>query len=569
MAKKSSILPSIAILLWICKTATLNAQDISKTDTKKPVKFSGGLNLQLESYSASGIPDRKKDFTWVLTGNPTVEIMGVQLPFFFLFSNYENRYFQPFNQFGVSPYYKWVKLHLGYRNIQFSPFTLAGYRMLGGGVELTPGKFRFGFMYGRLNRSTTIDSLQNANPYGFRTMATYTRVAYAVKIGVGDNRNYFDVSFLKGWDVENSLSKELRDSVMPAENKVIGLSWQTTMWKRWVWKADVGSSIYTADIHASPISDTGEKNNTREAVKHIFDINTSSQFQVAGETKLGYHGDRFGMDVVYRRIDPNYRSMGAYFFQTDVEEYRAVPYAMLDSGRLMINGSIGLQHDNLNNAKLATSNRVIGNANINYNPSPKFGTSFSYGNYGITQNPTRISSDSGLFKQVSQNFTLVPYVNLVNDHAAQNIQVVAAYMLLNSKIAGVNISSDQSTLIGTLVYSRTWLQSAVTGSVSLNYNNTILPQGDVGSYGLGIGGGMPLIHKKATLNANVTVNSNTVNDKMNGYTVNADLGGSIPIDKHNSIQVQCIYLNNNSEDNTVIQSFSELTFRIVYGFRFR
>jgi len=39
----------------------------------------------------------------------------------------------------MSPYYKWITIHVGYRNINYSQFTLAGHTILGAGIELHPG----------------------------------------------------------------------------------------------------------------------------------------------------------------------------------------------------------------------------------------------------------------------------------------------------------------------------------------------------------------------------------------------------------------------------------------------
>ena len=129
-------------------TSPLAAQDLGHLDLKKPVKLHGNLNIQLQAYKASGIDPRQKDFSWMISGMPTLEIFGVQFPFSFLLSNFDNKFYQPFNQFGVSPYYKWIKLHLGYRNITYSPYTLAGHRMLGAGFDLTPKNFALGLCTG-------------------------------------------------------------------------------------------------------------------------------------------------------------------------------------------------------------------------------------------------------------------------------------------------------------------------------------------------------------------------------------------------------------------------------------
>jgi len=52
----------------------------------------------------------RKPFTWMLTGSPTLSVYGITLPFSFTISEQQRNFRQPFNKFGVSPYYKWAKL---------------------------------------------------------------------------------------------------------------------------------------------------------------------------------------------------------------------------------------------------------------------------------------------------------------------------------------------------------------------------------------------------------------------------------------------------------------------------
>ena len=307
-------------ILLLLTAIPLAAQDIEKVDLKKPVQISGSINLQLESYSAKGIENRKQPFSWMISGAPVLTILGVQMPFTVLFSNFENRYYQPFNQYGISPKYKWITVHAGYRNITFSPYTLAGYRMLGGGIELNPKGFRFGFMYGRLNRSAAIDSAQFANPLAFRPTPVYTRMAYAVKLGIGNNNNYFDISYLKGWDKEKTLEQKIRDSLPPADNHVLGLSWKLTFFKRFSWQTDLGLSHFTSDIHSDKIVPDSTSPKILRQLTKFLGSRISSQILTAGETRLSYQGKWLGMGVMYKRVDPDYKSMGAYFFQSDIQQ---------------------------------------------------------------------------------------------------------------------------------------------------------------------------------------------------------------------------------------------------------
>jgi len=559
-------LPVLFILLLL--TGTASAQDIESINFKKPVKFSGTLNLQLEQYSASGIENRKQASSWMISGTPTITVLGIQVPFSFLFSNFENRYYQPFNQYGISPRYKWITVHAGYRNIQFSPYTLAGYRMLGGGIELNPKGLRLGFMYGRLNRSASLDSAQMANPLAFRPVAAYTRMAYAAKVGVGTDKNYIDFSYLKGWDKEGSVDSKFRDSLPPAENHVLGLSWKLTFFKHFTWQTDVGLSHYTNDIHSEKIVLDSSDPKILRQLTDFFDSRISSQVLTAGETKLAYMGKVFGLGVSYKRIDPDYKSMGAYFFQSDIQQYSVFPSLRLNKGKLLINGSLGWQEDNLYQQKLATSKRFTGNGNINYIPVQWFGININYSNFGITQNPLRTSPTDELFKQVSQSIVIVPYLNFVNERAVKSLQMVTSIQSLNSPVQSINAVADQNTLYTTLIYSHSLLKKNISFNASANYNNTSLTTGDIGSVGGGVGATLPFFKQKLALTTNATYNNNKFNGASNGYTLNADVGISFRLIKRNTVQLLFNYLKNEAKDQTVIQSFDEKTFRVGYGITF-
>ena len=155
--------------IFVCLSlALLEAQDLTNIKDQKPIRFSGSTELRGIFYNASGIANRREPFTWILSGNPTLSLYGWDIPFSFILSRDDRAFRQPFNQFGMSPTYKWLTLHGGYRNVNFSSFTLGGHTMLGGGVEANPGKWRLGFMYGRLNRATVIDTTRMAlTPFSY------------------------------------------------------------------------------------------------------------------------------------------------------------------------------------------------------------------------------------------------------------------------------------------------------------------------------------------------------------------------------------------------------------------
>ena len=126
------------------------------------------------------------------------------MPFSFnWYSNEKAGFTQPFNQFGISPTYKWLTFHLGYRNVSFSEYTLNGYTFLGVGLEARPGKFRLGAIYGKFNQNSEYDLLM------VDSIPKLTRTGWAAKIGYGTNERFVDISFLRIGDNTKNLSDSL------------------------------------------------------------------------------------------------------------------------------------------------------------------------------------------------------------------------------------------------------------------------------------------------------------------------------------------------------------------------
>jgi hypothetical protein len=202
------------------------------------------------------------------------------------------------------------------------------------------------------------------------------------------------------------------------------------------------------------------------------DAKISTQYLSAGETSLNYEAKGWGVGLSYKRVDPEYRSMGAYFFQNDIQQLTLTPaFAFGQRSREHQHQfrPAARQH---RGQRLVTSERLIGNVNLNWNPTQRFGLNASWANFGVTQNPTRLSPDAELFKQVSNNFTLVPYMNRISDKYVRTTQLVLVYQMLNSPVSSINAPVDQHTLVGAFVYSHTWITRAITTTASINYNNT-------------------------------------------------------------------------------------------------
>lgn len=157
------------LILFGLISGTLQSQNLEGISKQKPVILSGGITARAMFYDANGITNRRQPFSYIFTGSTTISIFNsFTIPLSFTYSEQDRSFRQPFNQFGMSPYYKWITIHAGYWNVNYSQFTLAGHTFLGAGIELRPGIFRFDIISGRFNRAITVDTnLKSFQPFTY------------------------------------------------------------------------------------------------------------------------------------------------------------------------------------------------------------------------------------------------------------------------------------------------------------------------------------------------------------------------------------------------------------------
>lgn len=403
-----------AIVLANC--GQLQAQTVEQVQTEvqeriaHPLQINGNIGLTLGYYESFGIAARRDRYSYLLNGNLNPRLFGIDCPINGNFSQLEANFLQPFNQFGVSPQYKWAKGHLGYRNMVFSPLTLNGHTFLGAGVELTPPiksrfiELRIGAMYGRLRRP-----VEPVDVVGKQADPAFRRMGYALKLGVGGKKqaaNYLDFILFKGRDVESSIEAPVSNgAVTPAENLVLGISGQYQLWRSLTLRADWASSAFTRDIR----NEEAIKDNSGFYGKlgSFFAPRISTLTNQSVMTALEYQFSKSSVGLKYNRIAPDYVSMGSYYFQNDLEDVTINANTSLKEGKIMLGGSLGFQRNNLDNKLNNESKRVIGSVNYNQAINDRLNFNASYSNYSSTLLVTKqeLSDSLNLF-QVSTNYSL-------------------------------------------------------------------------------------------------------------------------------------------------------------------
>jgi len=337
-----------------------SSQDLANIGKQKPFDLSGSLSMRLNTFNTTTPNSSRDPFYWTISGNPTVSIYGITLPFSLVFSDKQRDFRQPFNQFGVSPYYKKIRFHAGYRSVYFSDFTLSDHIFLGGGIEAEPSIFRFGFVYGRFMKAIepVTDTIN-----GQYSQPSFARKGFAAKFGMGTYNNYVDLVVLNIRDDTTSAGSTPEKIGLPgAENLVLGIKTHQQIAKIFSLDADFGLSGYTTDMRSAQL-DIAEYN-AIGFLNNLYTPRESSEFRLAGKASLGMHLKQFSLKLNYRRVEPDYQSMGTYYLNTDIESLTLAPSWSMFKSRLRISGSIGVQRNNLLSNKINNSLRQANSASV-------------------------------------------------------------------------------------------------------------------------------------------------------------------------------------------------------------
>lgn len=559
----------IAMVLCLSTTILLQAQDLSQIGKAKPFSYTGSISNRLIFYNASGIPDRRDQFGYVLSGGINLSIYKWTLPFTFTLSNQGTSFGQPFNQFGVSPTYKWATLHLGYRNVTHSSLTLAGHQILGAGVDLNPGKLRAGFMYGRLRRavefkpppdSLSLDTLLQTQKIPVLQDPVYQRTGWSAKIGYGDNNSFVDVILFKASDDPSSITDDsLKQHFRPAANAVIGINARKTLFNKLSVYFEGAMSAMTRDTEL-PAAEESDSVARPKLFKPFVPINNTTYYYRAVKAGVSYSHTTFNLVADYQRIDPDYQSMGAYFFNNDIESINLTPSFFLFKNKIIVTSGISYQHDNLNQKKQFTTHRTIPRVNVSINPSFRYGIDLGYQDMMTEQTSGVLElTDSTRMAMTNPGFTVGGRYNILDSVRTHTFLLMLNQFTLKDKNPITKPFSEYTAKIINFNYNLFLTKPAIGMSVSLTANMLDTFNGKIKSTGISIGGSKGFNDNKITINT-----SWSSNFSEGGNSHNATIGAGFAPGKKFMLNAQVTYLTGDQ----LVTTFNEVTGSIECRYSF-
>jgi hypothetical protein len=498
---------------------TLLAAGAARGYSVGPLSLNGGINVGVSGYGVSGIPARQSQFSWTITGDPSLSAYGISLPFSFVVSEQERSFRQPFDQFGVSPGWRWATVHLGYRNLNWSPYTLAGQTIYGAGVELNPGWLRLGAIYGRFRRAVKEDTIA-VPPESVEQTPAYRRSGYALKLGFGHPANYVDFVFLRAADDSSSLpNRPVKTELMPAENAAFGISAREAIGRVLSFDLDLAASILNRDQASPAIS---ADNWAFKALSSAITPRASASYYLAGRTSLSLHLGPLDAVGQYERVEPEYTTMGVPSLTSDISRLTLTPTLNLFGSKLNLSGTIGTQQDNLHHTKLATTGRTIWSAHAGLNPGSTWGVDAQVGNYATKQQAgTQALNDTTRMMQANRNLTLSPHASFVSGTVVHSIAVAFDYSGLadDNTFTRADNSSSSLTLIPT--YSLSTAAGSIVAAGTFARVTTVI--GPTSVTGLSLSGTRPLISNRLTVSLTPSFAMTRI-DTMTANTITAQAG---------------------------------------------
>lgn len=554
------MLKKLTFIILVFWTFSSIGQDLQSLKNQKPFSLTGNAMLSLNYFQSSNASYSYQPFSYLVAINLTPSIYGFSVPLSVSYSKMNKSFKHPFYRFGMSPTYKWITLHLGHRSTSFSKYTVSGQRSFGAGVELMPGKFRFAFMYGKFKKDNAYKTIYDDE----LVQDNFSLKGYAVKLGIGTNKSYFDLVFMHIADNED----QFMDTSLynhPQSNVVASAITEFSFSKHLKFNGEVALSLFTYNMLASNY-DMDDLPKFIGNMGDYLNINTSSSVAMATDIGLDYSQRKFSVGAQYQRIDPNYKSLGATYIRNDFEKY-----SLKSSYRFniaYINGSIGLLRDNLKNTKLSQANRLAYTLGLTLTPPGLFSMNANYSNFSTKQKEGRAPlNDTIRLYQVNKNFSIVPQVRFGNTKSSNIIMFNYTYANMLDKN---DFAENAVPIASNMAFLQYMYQSFVHEyglSANINFTNFKTALNTLTNIGPSISANKTLLKKKGVAQLSLSYLLSD-NNSIRGSIISTRIGFNYKISKSQQIKFNYYFTKSKYPESANITAYHNSRGVLAYVYKF-
>ncbi len=516
--------------IFLCFFTSLEAQNLEQFGGPL-FSISGNVSIGTSFYNAINRESRRSPFAYFITASPTVSVYGFDIPISLSYRDQAGSVTNPFNRLSFNPRYKWLAINAGKFTKSLSTYTLSSQVISGAAVDLTPGRFRFSIVRGNMeNAFIQIDTLLNMP----EALPSYKRNAFAIKAGYGTATNFIDLIAFKAKDDINSIDQSLNDlkNNRPQENIVLGSSFGLSP-VRWLsFKAELSGSAHTANQESSDILITEDTKNLRERYGSQLTINSSTKIQFAGRASIDFRFKRLGFGGEYRRVDPLYKSLGAFYFQEDYENYLVRFNFSLLEGKFRFNGRGGIQRNNLNNLRKVTNTRQILSTNVSMLASRNLTVLARYANFQTDRSPGLVAvNDSLRYARANAAYGITPRFMFGDKDKRSTISLAYNHQNLSDVIADQATENNIKNNVVNLNYNLNLESSGMNLNLSVIANRNEIKNIERERAGVHLGFSKKLSEDKMTFNLGLGGFQNYLDGTSAGYSITGRIGAKYRMEK--------------------------------------
>ncbi len=428
-------------LLFFLFYTVSNCQDIESTFNNinsriqnDPLKINGSINIFGQYYHSNALINRAIPFSGRIMGALNFDFLGIKMPMSLAWSNggvVFNKKIPAYNFVGISPSYKWAKILIGNRTMDFGKYSFSNHSFQGVGIELTPRNWNFSTFYGRLRRARIEDfvGFNNIDPY-------FRRMGLGMSTGYDSGKEKVLLSLFKAWDDESSIPNMDSNFISsPSENVIISLVIKKNINKQLFLEINYANSGFTENRTI----ENNDPSSFFSSYGGLLQKNISTRSNKAFEASVNIKLKKALLDFTYERIDPGYRTMGALFFSNDLENLSTGLKLKFFKSKWVITSRMGIQQNNLDGNQINDYGRFIGliRTNLTFNKN------------------LSITGGASNFNTVNRRSSLLN----------PNTPIVLTELILNNKDANIGfnyvLSNDNSR------------NASVQGSINYTVGNSI------------------------------------------------------------------------------------------------
>ena len=546
---------------------SVNVDDVLNVGKNKPFAFNGGISAGSILYN--GNQQGRQPWTYYINGNLNTKIYGlIDIPISINLTNLGKNMSYPSlpNRLSLHPTYKWITAHVGDVSMTFSPYTLNGHQFTGGGVDLTPDKFKISAMGGRLLRKMGY-SAENSS-----VMPNYERWGYGAKVQYDAAKFSVGMIYFGAQDKIDNGMVQVADSlnIRPMQNSAFSWNVGLNIIKNLNFTVEYGLSLLTRDSRA--------ERDGSSLINKVFSNRTSTHVYNALNAKLNYQLLKNTIGIGYERIDPEYQTLGAYYFNNDYENITlnfSRPFLKDDKANVAL--SFGIQRDNLDNTKEESTNRYVGSVNLNYNPMEDLQTSLNFSTFQsyrnlksqfdyINEMSPYDNMDTLRFTQLSQNLDAsVMYTFQKSETRNQRLNLLASYQQAADKQGEISLPGNVTRFINSaLGYGLTLVPQNinVTASVNGTYNYATMLK----TYTLGPMAGVTgsFLEKTLTCGLSVAYNMNFMESAVQAKVLNCRANAAYRLFKKHNLTANIVWQNRNLK----AKKTDAVTTTVAYSYSF-